>query len=151
MSIIKHCTLVCLFVCLFVCVCLFVEKEILCPDLAAPDNGFVQFSTRVGDDASYRCNDGFQLLGGAKRECQADGTWSGEAPSCIISCPTLSDPVNGMVTQNGTAPGSSACYSCDDGFGLVGCNPTPSGCSPCRTCDANGMWSGMEPECRGME
>ena len=30
----------------------------------------------------YTCAEGFALRGGRYRECQADGTWSGELPTC---------------------------------------------------------------------
>ena len=35
-----------------------------------------------GAVASYECSEAFQLEGVETRECQADGTWTGAAPTC---------------------------------------------------------------------
>lgn len=123
----------------------------MCPILTPPTNGSVIFTTRVGDMAHYGCDTDFQLLGEDKRVCQANGTWTGQDPSCFLPCPTLTDPENGTVMQNGTEPGSSACYSCDQGFKFSGCSSTSSNCNICRTCGVDGKWSGTEPKCLGMK
>ena len=34
--------------------------------------------------AEYGCNEGFTLSGSLNRTCQADGTWSGAAPVCVV-------------------------------------------------------------------
>ena len=56
-----------------------------------------------------------------------------------IECPSLPDPENGRVTLSGNTLGSSATYSCDNGFGLVG--------KSIRLCLADGTWSEKEPTC----
>ena len=43
---------------------------------------------------------------------------------------------------NGTIFQSMASYSCDNGYNLVGVQR--------RTCESNAMWSGAEPECKGI-
>ena len=35
--------------------------------------------------AEYGCNEGFTLSGSQSRTCQADGTWSGADPVCVVS------------------------------------------------------------------
>lgn len=111
----------------------------MCPNLTSPDNGSVEFSTRIGDRATYSCNPGMVLVGEKYRICQADGEWGGEEPVCGLSCPDLVDPLNGNVSQNGSEPGSMACYSCAQGYG-----PSSAGC---RVCMLNGEWSGPEVTC----
>ena len=38
--------------------------------------------TTFGSVATYMCNDSFMLTGTDTRTCQADGTWSGDNPTC---------------------------------------------------------------------
>ena len=38
--------------------------------------------TTFGSRAFYSCNKGFILVGFNRRICQANGEWSGEAPTC---------------------------------------------------------------------
>ena len=54
-----------------------------CEPLAVPDHGTLNVDERV---ATYGCNEGFALSGDQSRTCQSDGTWTGEAPTCIPSC-----------------------------------------------------------------
>ena len=55
-----------------------------CGNLDDPENGQVDLNqgTRFGAKAFYRCDNGFFLVGDDRRECQANGQWSGEAPIC---------------------------------------------------------------------
>ena len=56
---------------------------IVCPDLDPPKYGSVRITTnRVGGKADYKCDDGFILVGVQWRKCQANGKWTGEAPTC---------------------------------------------------------------------
>lgn len=110
----------------------------MCPNLTAPDNGSVVFGSRVGQKAEYSCNEGFMLVGVNQRECQANGEWNRDEPVCVLPCPDLEDPQNGLVSQNGSVPGSMATYRCDEGF-----RPKVT----TRECLFNGMWSGQEVTC----
>ena len=56
-----------------------------------------------------------------------------------VVCPTLSNPQNGRVSQQGNKPGDRASYNCNSGYELVG--------QSVRTCQNNGQWSGDAPTC----
>ena len=58
-----------------------------------------------------------------------------------ILCPELTAPENGVVTTTGLTPGSTATYSCDDGYALDGAQN--------RTCQDNGTWTNQPPSCIG--
>jgi hypothetical protein len=97
--------------------------------------------TTLNATATYGCNDGFNLVGGATRTCQASGSWSGTAPMCqIVSCPSLPTLENGTIsTPGGRTYGQTATYTCSTGYNRIG--------SQTRTCQANGQWSGSAATC----
>ena len=39
----------------------------------------------VGQEATYECNDGYNLIGEFKRICQLNSTWSGDEPMCTAA------------------------------------------------------------------
>ena len=55
-----------------------------CGNLTDPANGQVDHSagTTNGQTAVYSCNTGYNLVGESSRTCQAEGDWSGSAPTC---------------------------------------------------------------------
>ena len=55
-----------------------------CGTLTNPANGQVSYSGRTtfGQTATYRCNSGYNLVGGSSRTCQATRRWSGSTPTC---------------------------------------------------------------------
>lgn len=57
-----------------------------CGTTAAPTDGSVTFptGTTYGGTAEYDCDSGYYLLGDAQRACDADGSWSGTAPTCAV-------------------------------------------------------------------
>ena len=57
----------------------------------------------------------------------------------VIVCEDLPDPDNGQVDLSGNIPGSTATYTCNNGFMLQGVSP--------RNCMDDGEWSGEEPTC----
>ncbi len=64
-------------------------------------------------------------------------------PPCTLTadCGQLASPSNGKVSLENTTAGSVARYSCDEDFVLVGDQE--------RICNSDGLWSNMEPSCRG--
>ena len=67
------------------CILLLIYLSV-CESLNNPSNGEVVIndSTRVvGSIATYNCDGGFFLSGSIERECQDNGTWSGDEPRCI--------------------------------------------------------------------
>ncbi|XP_045583570.2 sushi, von Willebrand factor type A, EGF and pentraxin domain-containing protein 1 isoform X3 [Procambarus clarkii] len=72
-------------------------KAVTCPEPFEALN-----SVRIGDTFEYNqkifysCNEGYAMKGNAELECQADGSWSNQAPFCeMITCPEISDIPNG--------------------------------------------------------
>ncbi len=57
----------------------------------------------------------------------------------VIDCGGLEDPDKGRVVLSGTVCGSTATYSCREGYTLVGDNT--------RTCQKDASWSGQAPFC----
>jgi hypothetical protein len=112
-----------------------------CPGLPSPPNGLVSApALTYSSTATYSCSDGYQLTSAATRTCQADGTWSGSAPTCVaVDCGALTDPSNGKVSAATTTYNSTATYSCSMGYNLSDTTP--------RTCQANKQWSGSAPIC----
>lgn len=60
--------------------------ELECPVPDGIPNGTINSTGRTfASTSSYSCSIGYQLVGPAKRTCQADGKWSGETPTCLSS------------------------------------------------------------------
>ena len=62
----------------------------------------------------------------------------------LVSCPSLSDPNNGMINcslgDNGTLSYEDTCsFTCNTGYELTG--------SDTRTCQSDGSWSGSDAVC----
>ena len=55
-----------------------------CGNLTDPANGQVNHTagTSLGQTATYSCDTGYSLVGNSTRTCQAEGNWSGSAPTC---------------------------------------------------------------------
>ena len=70
----------------------------------------------------YDCQPGFQVVGGATRICQSDGTWtSGELPTCIpVQCDIPRNPKNGKAIYTAVSYKSVVKYECNFGYMLVG-------------------------------
>jgi hypothetical protein len=114
-----------------------------CGSLGKPTNGSVSAPiTTLGSSARYSCDTGYKLTGTETRDCLANGTWSGSAPTCpLVDCGPLAKPDNGAVDAPVTTYNSTATYSCPTtGYVLSGGNET-------RNCQASGTWSGTAPTC----
>lgn len=117
--------------------------DVDCGYLQAPMFGYVDlsFGTTYRENASYSCQIGYWLNGTAIRTCTINGSWSEEAPNCVlIECPNITEPDAGILTfSNSTMYLSEAQYDCLYGYALVGHGS--------RTCQIDGYWSGGEPSC----
>ena len=60
--------------------------------------------------------------------------------SADVCCSNLDDPLSGQVELSNTTVGSTANYTCNQGYTISNGNST-------RTCEANGQWSGSPPSC----
>ena len=68
-----------------VCVHFVGVSAVDCGLLPDPVNGMVSVGgggTTLGSLADYTCNPSYRLVGTDSRQCQENGTWSGEAPTC---------------------------------------------------------------------
>ncbi|XP_067016808.1 sushi, von Willebrand factor type A, EGF and pentraxin domain-containing protein 1-like isoform X2 [Acropora muricata] len=115
-----------------------------CGPLPIPRNGSsVGKNTTFPNSIVFDCDDGFILLGSNIRNCQANGTWSGNQAFCEAKdCGSLSVPLNGSITGNETTFPNEVSFSCDEGFVLSG--------SPVRRCEAEGSWSGNQTRCEAV-
>ena len=82
---------------------------VTCPSLSAPTGGMISAPTVVYQStATYSCNTGHILSGGATRTCQSDGSWTGTAPSCNLVQVSVSVTLKGPLGQGSvlaTTPG----------------------------------------------
>jgi hypothetical protein len=118
---------------------------VTCPALTNPTNGTVDDGdAEFGANASYTCNEGYASAGGSARTCQANGSWSGAAPTCNpVACPNVTAPTNGAVTATSGTFGDSITYSCSMGFTLTGGMAT-------QMCLSSGAWSSTAPTCQAV-
>jgi hypothetical protein len=71
------------------------DMPVTCSGATAPANGAVTASSATfGNTVTYSCNGGYTLAGTATATCQANGTFTGPAPTCTpSSCGTYTDVV----------------------------------------------------------
>ena len=66
------------------------QTAIECPELMNLLNGIVSVhNDRFCLEATYECDDGFELDGTETRQCQLNGEWANDAPVC--------KPVDGRI------------------------------------------------------
>ncbi|XP_078664090.1 E-selectin-like [Branchiostoma floridae x Branchiostoma belcheri] len=121
---------------------------IQCPMLTGPANGMVIYpgSNFFGDVVTFSCDTGYSLVGTSMLTCQADGTWSGDRPTCIVvQCQTISPPLNGMFspTDGANTYQDQLRFACDLAYVLVGAASI--------TCQADGTWSDNAPICSAVQ
>ena len=61
-------------------------------------------------------------------------------PTVAVECPPLMNPDGGNVNVLSRMQGSTATYSCNEGYLLEG--------DSSRICDGTAMWTGNEPVCQ---
>jgi len=116
-----------------------------CTTLRAPTNGEIMCSdglNECGSVCTFKCREGYQLIGNLKRTCRNNLTWSGERTECVSNqCPpiVLSPGVVANCTD-GNFVGSNCTFSCGDEGTLLG--------NEYIYCKTNTVWSGKSPHCR---
>eukprot|EP00731_Ephydatia_muelleri_P023697 Em0015g1280a len=123
--------------------CLFASSEVNCSsDSAGPNLQTMPIGhTSHGTNVSFSCALGYTLNGSSFLTCEPTGQWSGALPSCDqILCPSITPPQNGQLLLPGTTIGSTATFSCNQGYTLVGSNRS--------TCQNNGKWDTPPPTCQ---
>ncbi|NWI49898.1 C4BPA protein, partial [Calyptomena viridis] len=107
-------------------------------------NGDEQFT--FGMAASYRCNKGYSLIGGATIYCtigsNLHGTWSGPAPECKeVNCenPEVKNGkrLSGFGTEHTYQ--DTVTFECNAGYRMNGTSVV--------TCEANSTWTPPLPRC----
>lgn len=119
-------------------------ERITCPDLQLESQYLHNCQgQRFQDTCEVGCGQGYSLSGSSsRRECQADGSFSGGLPTCVGNpCDqTLPDnPTVNSTSCNGLVTGQSCEATCADGF-------LPGNAS--LTCDASGYILGTMPSCK---
>ena len=111
-----------------------------CGAPTVPVDGSVNVTgTTYGNLATYYCSPGHGLVGPTQALCLSTGTWSASAPKCVLNCPSLPTPENGMVELSGLLLVTlTATFSCNHGYDLVGGHQ--------RICEG-GKWSGIPSFC----
>ncbi|XP_071170531.1 P-selectin-like [Mytilus edulis] len=95
------------------------------------------------DVVTYQCVVGYMLgSGDLIRECQANGTWTGDQPHCKdIECPAPNNITKGVIITTGKVYGAEAVAVCDFGAAVMSGNIV-------RMCGLSGTWVGTEPVCQ---
>ncbi|KAJ7417533.1 hypothetical protein WISP_63915 [Willisornis vidua] len=94
-----------------------------------------------GNTVSYRCKEGYTLVGPATIECLASGKWSVSHQQCLaVSCDEPPHVENASPESGHRLFGDIAYYFCLDGYSLADNSQL--------LCNAEGKW--VPPEGRGM-
>ncbi|XP_061164195.1 sushi, von Willebrand factor type A, EGF and pentraxin domain-containing protein 1-like [Saccostrea echinata] len=102
------------------------------------------YDIRYGTRCEFNCYHGYFLNGSKHLECQSNGTWNGDFPTCEeIQCPSLPHRNDGSnyTCTNGKRYGSECSVICPPGFDI------PSGQGRVKLCRKNGSWLGSIPPC----
>ncbi|XP_071063729.1 complement factor H-like isoform X2 [Dasypus novemcinctus] len=118
------------------------------------DTPFGSFQLTVGQEFEYgakvvyKCDEGYQLIGGDDfRECDVDG-WTNDVPLCeVVKCLPVTEPENGKLISSLEPDkeysfGHVVQFQCNSGFMLKGPKEIH--------CTAGGIWSAEEPKCVGI-
>ncbi|XP_038067159.1 sushi, von Willebrand factor type A, EGF and pentraxin domain-containing protein 1-like [Patiria miniata] len=75
----------------------------------------------LGDQVTYTCYAGYQLIGNATRTCLPDASWSDTSPKCVpIQCGAPPNITFATYSLTGLTLGSVAQYSCLEGYQMHG-------------------------------
>lgn len=70
-----------------------------CGKLAVPADGSMDDSegTKYQAQITFRCNDGYLLVGEAKTTCSEHGIWTNPAASCVKKCRNINKIIKRFV------------------------------------------------------
>ncbi|WAQ94522.1 CSMD1-like protein [Mya arenaria] len=93
-----------------------------CPDPGSIPNGsYPSVSTfGHGNNVTYTCNDGYEMVGESTIECSDFGHWKQPKPYCEKTCRYPPDLINGHVSVSMDDGVSTAKYTCVEGRQLHG-------------------------------
>lgn len=129
-------------------------KIVKCNPLGTPSNGRINLTkTSYNGQASFTCDDGFNLIGSSTITCMANGNWSDDVPYCksLYECSALENPSNGfLIYASDSGPinekqetypvGTFVEIKCDEGFHIDGENLI--------SCSELGSWDFDVEDCR---
>ncbi|XP_069182645.1 sushi, von Willebrand factor type A, EGF and pentraxin domain-containing protein 1 [Procambarus clarkii] len=127
--------------------CIKPDKE--CVDLDNPLSGHVDVKGKVvGSVATYKCQEGYHLIGQATRHCQANGIWTSAPPECRENLYCTDPPAipnarhNGLTGQTRFEVNQTLLYSCYEGYTTRGFDV-----AKCFLYNNTMQWFGPEIEC----
>ena len=112
------------------------------PPESVPHGTYMPTGSTYGSILRYVCNRGYELHGDADHMCQANGTWSGDVPTCQrVRCiqPPPRIPHADLLGNAPTQFGGSLTVLCHEGYRLAGL--------PTVQCLWNGSWSHVVSSC----
>ncbi|NXT86198.1 CR1 protein, partial [Zapornia atra] len=119
-----------------------------CPPPPETENGYVTngySSYTFGMAITYKCNNGFSLIGNAEIVCTEEnlqGKWSGSPPECkVVRCENPEVKNGRRVSGYGTEHtyGNTVSFECNPGYLMNG--------SSVVTCEADNKWKPPLPTC----
>ncbi|XP_060561264.1 P-selectin-like [Ruditapes philippinarum] len=115
-----------------------------CEQVSPPSNGEIilhQNSTVYGSNASYICDEGYNMKGQANITCEASGSWDYNTTYCEIKdCGMPNVPQDASVSApNGTKFKAIVEFKCHSGYTLHGDNTT--------SCMPDGKWKQYTVNC----
>ncbi|XP_068228821.1 sushi, von Willebrand factor type A, EGF and pentraxin domain-containing protein 1-like isoform X2 [Palaemon carinicauda] len=123
-------------------------RRVSCGPPSLPDYSIVEENGYLyGATVNYTCREGYNMRGSSTLTCGANGQWGPAPPTCEpIPCGSPHALTNHLYVRFITAEhnephsyGSTASYSCEEGYDLRG--------GEYQVCEADGRWSGAAPVC----
>ncbi|XP_069497399.1 E-selectin-like isoform X1 [Ambystoma mexicanum] len=128
-------------------------EAVTCATIQKPEHGNMDCMHARGmfaykSSCSFRCNEGFSLIGTPLLRCSSEGLWTAQAPTCqAVQCEALPVPDKGLVNCShpfGDFRYAAECkYECTKGHTLMG--------SDTLECSATGLWTASPPTCEAVD
>ncbi|XP_006872717.1 PREDICTED: P-selectin [Chrysochloris asiatica] len=124
-----------------------------CPPMKTPEQGSMTCLHSAKDvqqqsSCSFRCDEGFMLVGSEEVQCTASGVWTAPAPVCTaIACDPMESPVHGSMDCSASPRevhyNTSCSFHCSEGFLLRGAKMV--------RCSELGQWTAPAPVCQALK